>query len=87
MDALEQVQVGGATLRVCCQPGVDRRSTRLGVHEGVYQLESCQGGTFAAPQRLPDVRVLGLRDALDDLLADEDIHERDLLLCGHQATP
>ena len=53
------------------EPVMDRRSQRMGVHEGVFRLQPRQVGTFRPPQQLADAMVHGLRHALSDLLDDD----------------
>ena len=59
------------------QPVVERRSVHLGLRERAFQLRPRQIGAFIPRQRLADALVQGLRAALDDLINDDDIPDRD----------
>ena len=56
---------------------VERRSVRLGLRERVFQLRPRQIGAFIPRQRLADALVQRLCAALDDLINDDDIPDRD----------
>ena len=59
------------------EPVVDRRSERMGVQERVFRTRVRQVGSLRPGQNVPQTLAQGLRAAMERLLDDEDIEDRD----------